>query len=161
MKKIKKVATLYVYDHISSRTGQNSSTSNDIVAFISPNNDFMTSIFETFEGDWGTSWGDFKEFERIDGDGGFDKWELKNTLELTKEELESLGMDLEDFKKNIKTPLEDLSNLSIDDFEIYGFDESKYNKLFFDAKSLVEQFKALSKNQLDSLIKALESLNNQ
>ena len=161
MKKSKGVPTLYVYDHVSSTTGQGSSTSNNIVAFIAPNDDFMTSIFKKFEGNCGTAWGDFRRFERIDGDGGFDKWELKNTLELTKEELESLGMDLEDFKKNVKTPLEDLSNLSIDDFEIYGFDESIHNKLFFDAKSLVEQFKALSKNQLDSLIKALESLNNQ
>ena len=127
MKKIKKVATLYVYDHISSRTGQNSSTSNDIVAFISPNNDFMTSIFETFEGDWGTSWGDFKEFERIDGDGGFDKWKLKNTLELTEEQIDWLGMDLKDFKENVNILLEDHS---INVFEIEYFGEAKYNKLF-------------------------------
>ena len=155
MKKSKGVPTLYVYDHVSSRTGMDHYTSNDIVAFIAPSNDFMTSILKTFEGDWGTSWGDFEEFERIDGDGGFDKWELRTTLELTTDELESLGMDLGDFEENVKTPLEDLS---IDDFEIYGFDESKYNKLLFDAKSLIEPFKNLDNDQLDSLIKALESL---
>jgi hypothetical protein len=155
MKKSKGVPTLYVYDHVSSRTGMDHYTSNDIVAFIAPSNDFMTSIFKAFEGDWGTSWGDFEEFERIDGDGGFDKWELRTTLELTPDELESLGMDLGDFEENVKTPLEDLS---IDDFEIYGFDESKYNKLLFDAKSLIEPFKNLDNDQLDSLIKSLESL---
>jgi hypothetical protein len=155
MKKSKGVPTLYVYDHVSSRTGMGHYTSNDIVAFIAPSNDFMTSIFKAFEGDWGTSWGDFEEFERIDGDGGFDKWELRTTLELTPDELESLGMDLEDFEENVETPLEDLS---IENFEIYGFDESKYNKLLFDAKSLIEPFKNLDNDQLDSLIKALESL---
>jgi hypothetical protein len=152
---MEKAATLYVYDSITSRTGQGSYTSNDIVAFIAPNNDFMTSILETFEGDWGDSWGDFEEFQRIDGDGGFDKWELRTTLELTPDILESLGMDLEDFKKNVETPLEDLS---IDDFEICGFDESKYNKLFFNAKFLIKPFDNLDNDQLDSLIKALESL---
>ena len=155
MKKIKKVATLYVYAHVSSTTGQDSSTSNDIVAFVAPNDDFVTSIFKTFEGNWGDSWGDFEEFQRIDGDGGFDKWELKDTLELTKEELESLGMYLEDFKKNVKTPLKDLS---VRDFKIRRFDESKYNKLFFNAKFLMEPFKDLDNDQLDSLIQALESL---
>ncbi len=155
MKEPKKVATLYVYDSITSRTGQGHYTSNALVAFIAPNDDFMTSIFKKFEGDWGTSWGNFKEFERIDGDGGFDKWKLRTTLELTPDRLESLEIDLEDFEENVETPLEDLS---IDDFEIYGFNESAYNKLFFDAKSLIEPFKNLDNDQLDSLIKALESL---
>ena len=155
MKEPKGVPTLYVYDTITSRTGQGHYTSDDIVAFIAPNDDFMTSIFEKFEGDWGTSWGDFEEFERLDGEGGFDKWELRTTLELTPDRLESLGMDLEDFEENVKTPLEDLS---IDDFEIEYFDEAEYNKLFFDAKSIVEPFKDLDNDQLDSLIKALESL---
>ena len=153
MKEPKGVPTHYVYDTITSRTGQGHYTSDDIVAFIAPNDDFMTSIFEKFEGDWGTSWGDFEEFERLDGEGGFDKWELRTTLELTPDRLESLGMDLEDFEENVKTPLEDLS---IDDFEIYGFNESTYNKLFFDAEFLTEPFKDLSNDQLDSLIKALE-----
>ena len=153
MKEPKGVPTLYVYDTITSRTGQGHYTSDDIVAFIAPNDDFMTSIFEKFEGDWGTSWGDFEEFERLDGEGGFDKWELRTTLELTPDRLESLGMDLEDFEENVKTPLEDLS---IDDFEIYGFNESRYNELFFDAEFLIEPFKNLSNDQLDSLIKALE-----
>jgi len=158
MKKIKKVATLYVYDSVTSRTGPGHFISDDIVAFIAPNNDFMTSIFETFKGNdrgTSTSFGDFEEFINRDGEGGFKKWELKDTLELTKEELKSLGMYLEDFKKNVKTPLEDLS---IEDFEIEYFDESKYNKLSFDAKFLIEQFKDLSNNQLDSLIQALESI---
>ena len=155
MKKPKRVPTLYVYDTITSRTGQGHYTSDDIVAFIAPNDDFMTSIFEKFEGRRrGTSWGDFEEFERLDGEGGFDKWELRTTLELTPDRLESLEIDLEDFEENVKTPLEDLS---IDDFEIWGFDESAYNKLFFDAESLIEPFKDLSNDQLDSLIKALES----
>ena len=57
MKKSKGVPTLYVYDYTTSTTGQDSSTSNNIVAFIAPNDDFMTSIFEKFEGNWGTSWG--------------------------------------------------------------------------------------------------------
>ena len=153
MKKPKRVPTLYVYDTITSRTGQGHYTSDDIVAFIAPNDDFMTSIFEKFEGDWGNSWGDFEEFQRTDGDGGFDKWELRTTLELTSDGLESLEIDLEDFEENVKTPLEDLS---IDDFEIYGFNESTYNKLFFDAEFLTEPFKDLSNDQLDSLIKALE-----
>ena len=153
MKEPKGVPTLYVYDTITSRTGQGHYTSDDIVAFIAPNDDFMTSIFEKFEGDWGDSWGDFEEFQRIDGDGGFDKWELRTTLELTPDRLESLGMDLEDFEENVKTPLEDLS---IDDFEIEYFDEGEYNKLFFDAEFLTEPFKDLSNDQLDSLIKALE-----
>ena len=155
MKKIEKVPTLYVYDHISSTTGQDSSTSNNIVAFIAPNDDFMTSIFKKFEGNWGTSWGDFRRFERIDGDGGFDKWTLRKTLKLTSDGLEFLGVDLEDFEENVETPLEELS---IGDFEIYRFNESKYNKLFLDAKSLIEPFKNLDNDQLDSLIKALESL---
>ena len=88
---------------------------------------------------------------------------MKKILKLTKEGLEDLGMNLEDFKKNVKTPLEDLSaedleNLSFEDFEIEYFDEAAYNKLFFDAKSIVEPFKDLDNDQLDSLIKALESL---
>jgi len=154
MKEPKGVPTLYVYDTITSRTGQGHYTSDDIVAFIAPNDDFMTSIFEKFEGRRrGTSWGDFEEFERLDGEGGFDKWELRTTLELTPDRLESLGMYLEDFEENVKTPLEDLS---IDDFEIYGFNESTYNKLFFDAEFLTEPFKDLDNDQLDSLIKALE-----
>ena len=154
-KKSKGVPTLYVYDSATSRTGQGHYTSNDVVAFIAPNDDFMTSIFKKFEGNWGTSWGDFEEFQRIDGDGGFDKWELRATLELTSDGLESLEIDLEDFEENVETPLEDLS---IGDFEICGFNESTYNELFFDAKSLIEPFKNLDNDQLDSLIKALESL---
>ena len=155
MEKPKEVPTLYVYDHVSSTTGQGSSTSNNIVAFIAPNDDFMTSIFKKFEGNWGTSWGDFRRFERIDGDGGFDKWTSRKTLKLNSDGLEFLGVDLEDFEENVETPLEDLS---IGDFEIYRFNESKYNKLFLDAKSLIEPFKNLDNDQLDSLIKALESL---
>ena len=153
MKKPKKVATLYVYDYTSSSNMGQGGFSNDreLKAFIAPNDDFMTSIFETFEED---GWGDYDEFEERDNDGGFTKWELKKILKLTKEGLEDLGMNLEDFKKNVKTPLEDLS---IDDFEIEYFDEAAYNKLFFDARSIVEPFKGLSNDQLDSLIKALES----
>ena len=153
MKKPKKVATLYVYDYTSSSNMGQGGFSNDreLKAFIAPNDDFMTSIFETFEED---GWGDYDEFEERDDDGGFTKWELKKILKLTQEGLEDLGMNLEDFKKNVKTPLEDLS---IDDFEIEYFDEAEYNKLFFDARSIVEPFKGLSNDQLDSLIKALES----
>ena len=153
MKKPKKVATLYVYDYTSSSNWGSGGFSNDhgLKAFVAPNDDFMTSIFETFEED---GWGDYDEFEERDDDGGFTKWELKKILKLTQEGLEALGMNLEDFKKNVKTPLEDLS---IDDFEIEYFDEAEYNKLFFDARSIVEPFKGLSNDQLDSLIKALES----
>ena len=153
MKKPKKVATLYVYDYTSSCNWGSGGFSNDhgLKAFVAPNDDFMTSIFETFEED---GWGDYDEFEERDDDGGFTKWELKKILKLTQEGLEGLGMNLEDFKKNVKTPLEDLS---IDDFEIEYFDEAEYNKLFFDARSIVEPFKGLSNDQLDSLIKALES----
>ena len=153
MKKPKKVATLYVYDYTSSSNMGQGGFSNDreLKAFIAPNDDFMTSIFETFEED---GWGDYDEFEERDGDGGFTKWELKKILKLTKEGLEDLGMNLEDFKKNVKTPLK---NLSFEDFEIEYFDEAAYNKLFFDARSIVEPFKGLSNDQLDSLIKALES----
>ena len=153
MKKPKKVATLYVYDYTSSSNWGSGGFSNDhgLKAFVAPNDDFMTSIFETFEED---GWGDYDEFEERDDDGGFTKWELKKILKLTQEGLEGLGMNLEDFKKNVKTPLEDLS---IDDFEIEYFDEAEYNKLFFDARSIVEPFKGLSNDQLDSLIKALES----
>ena len=153
MKKPKKVATLYVYDYTSSSNWGSGGFSNDreLKAFVAPNDDFMTSIFETFEED---GWGDYDEFEERDDDGGFTKWELKKILKLTQEGLEDLGMNLEDFKKNVKTPLEDLS---IDDFEIEYFDEAEYNKLFFDARSIVEPFKGLSNDQLDSLIKALES----
>ena len=154
MKKPKKVATLYVYDYTSSCNWGSGGFSNDhgLKAFVAPNDDFMTSIFETFNED---GWGDYDEFEDRDQDGGFTKWELKKILKLTQEGLEDLGMNLEDFKKNVKTPLEDLS---IDDFEIEYFDEAAYNKLFFDAKSIVEPFKDLDNDQLDSLIKALESL---
>ena len=153
MKKPKKVATLYVYDYTSSSNMGQGGFSNDreLKAFVAPNDDFMTSIFETFEED---GWGDYDEFEERDDDGGFTKWELKKILKLTQEGLEGLGMNLEDFKKNVKTPLEDLS---IDDFEMEYFDEAEYNKLFFDARSIVEPFKGLSNDQLDSLIKALES----
>ena len=154
MKKPKKVATLYVYDYTSSSNWGSGGFSNDhgLKAFVAPNDDFMTSIFETFEED---GWGDYDEFEERDDDGGFTKWELKKILKLTQEGLEDLGMNLEDFKKNVKTPLK---NLSFEDFEIEDFDEAEYNKLFFDARSIVEPFKGLSNDQLDSLIKALESL---
>ena len=153
MKKPKKVATLYVYDYTSSSNMGQGGFSNDreLKAFGAPNDDFMTSIFETFEED---GWGDYDEFEERDQDGGFTKWELKKILKLTQEGLEDLGMNLEDFKKNVKTPLK---NLSFEDFEIEDFDEAEYNKLFFDARSIVEPFKGLSNDQLDSLIKALES----
>ena len=153
MKKPKKVATLYVYDYTSSSNMGQGGFSNDreLKAFVAPNDDFMTSIFETFEED---GWGDYDEFEERDDDGGFTKWELKKILKLTQEGLEDLGMNLEDFKKNVKTPLK---NLSFEDFEIEDFDEAEYNKLFFDARSIVEPFKGLSNDQLDSLIKALES----
>ena len=152
MKKPKKVATLYVYDYTSSSNMGQGGFSNDreLKAFVAPNDDFMTSIFETFEED---GWGDYDEFEERDDDGGFTKWELKKILKLTQEGLEDLGMNLEDFKKNVKTPLK---NLSFEDFEIEYFDEAAYNKLFFDAKSIVEPFKDLDNDQLDSLIKALE-----
>jgi hypothetical protein len=155
MKKIKKVATLYVYDYTSSSNMGQGGFSNDreLKAFVAPDDDFMTSLFEEFEGGDG-AWGDFDEFDSRDDDGGFEKWELKKILKLTQEGLESLGMDLKDFKKNVKTPLEDLS---FEDFEIEYFDEAAYNKLFFDAKSIVEPFKDLDNNQLDSLIQALES----
>ena len=99
--------------------------------------------------------GGFRSFERIDGDGGFDKWTRIKTLKLTSDGLEFIGVDLEDFEENVETPLEDLS---IGDFEIYRFNESKYNKLFFDAESLIGSFKNLDNDQLDSLIKALESI---
>ena len=153
MKKPKKVATLYVYNYTSSCNWGSGGFSNDhgLKAFVAPNDDFMTSIFETFEED---GWGDYDEFEERDQDGGFTKWELKKILKLTQEGLEDLGMNLEDFKKNVKTPLK---NLSFEDFEIEDFDEAEYNKLFFDARSIVEPFKGLSNDQLDSLIKALES----
>ena len=153
MKGPKKVATLYVYDYTSSSNMGQGGFSNDreLKAFVAPNDDFMTSIFETFEED---GWGDYDEFEERDDDGGFTKWELKKILKLTQEGLEDLGMNLEDFKKNVKTPLK---NLSFEDFEIEDFDEAEYNKLFFDARSIVEPFKGLSNDQLDSLIKALES----
>ena len=161
MKKPKKVATIYVYNYTSSCNWGSGGFSNDhgLKAFVAPNDDFLTSIFETFEED---GWGDYDEFEERDDDGGFTKWELKKILKLTQEGLEGLGMNLEDFKKNVKTPLEDLSaedleNLSFEDFEIEDFDEAEYNKLFFDARSIVEPFKGLSNDQLDSLIKALES----
>jgi len=154
MKEIKKVATLYVYDHISSTNWGSGGFSNDneLKAFVAPNDDFMTTIFETFQED---GWGDYNEFEERDQDGGFSKWELKKILKLTQEGLEGLGMNLGDFKKNVKTPLEDLS---FEDFEIEYFDEAAYNKLFFNAKSIVEPFNDLDNDQLDSLIKALESL---
>ena len=154
MKKPKKVATLYVYDYTSSCNWGSGGFSNDhgLKAFVAPNDDFMTSIFETFNED---GWGDYDEFEDRDQGGGFTKYELIRILKLTQEGLEGLGMKLKDFKKNVKTPLEDLS---IDDFEIEYFDEAEYNKLFFDARSIVEPFKGLSNDQLDSLIKALESL---
>ena len=154
----KKVAILYVYDYASSENmgREGFSNNNGIKAFVAPNDDFMTSIFKTFEG--ANNCGDFKKFESRDGDGGFDKWKLKNTLELTEEQIDWLGMDLKDFKENVNILLEDHS---INVFEIEYFGEAKYNKLFLDVKSLVEPFKYLSKNQLDSLIKALESLNNQ
>jgi len=64
-------------------------------------------------------------------------------------------MDLEDFEKNVKTPLEDLY---LEDFEIEYFEESQYNNLFFDAKSLIEPFRDLSNDQLNSLIEALVDL---
>ena len=153
MKKPKKVATLYVYDYTSSCNWGSGGFSNDhgLKAFVAPNDDFMTSIFETFNED---GWGDYDEFEDRDQGGGFTKYELIRILKLTQEGLEGLGMNLEDFKKNVKTPLEDLS---FEDFEIDDFDEAEYNKLFFDARSIVEPFKGLSNDQLDSLIKALES----
>ena len=153
MKKPKKVATLYVYDYTSSCNWGSGGFSNDhgLKAFVAPNDDFMTSIFETFNED---GWGDYDEFEDRDQGGGFTKYELIRILKLTQEGLEGLGMKLKDFKKNVKTPLEDLS---FEDFEIDDFDEAEYNKLFFDARSIVEPFKGLSNDQLDSLIKALES----
>ena len=153
MKKPKKVATLYVYDYTSSSNWGSGGFSNDhgLKAFVAPNDDFMTSIFETFNED---GWGDYDEFEDRDQGGGFTKYELIRILKLTQEGLEGLGMKLKDFKKNVKTPLEDLS---FEDFEIDDFDEAEYNKLFFDARSIVEPFKGLSNDQLDSLIKALES----
>ena len=153
MKKPKKVATLYVYDYTSSCNWGSGGFSNDhgLKAFVAPNDDFMTSIFETFNED---GWGDYDEFEDRDQGGGFTKYELIRILKLTQEGLEGLGMKLKDFKKNVKTPLEDLS---FEDFEIEYFDEAEYNKLFFDARSIVEPFKGLSNDQLDSLIKALES----
>ena len=153
MKKPKKVATLYVYDYTSSCNWGSGGFSNDhgLKAFVAPNDDFMTSIFETFNED---GWGDYDEFEDRDQGGGFTKYELIKILKLTQEGLEGLGMKLKDFKKNVKTPLEDLS---FEDFEIDDFDEAEYNKLFFDARSIVEPFKGLSNDQLDSLIKALES----
>ena len=79
MKKIKKVATLYVYDHISSTNWGSGGFSNDneLKAFVAPNDDFMTTIFETFQED---GWGDYNEFEERDQDGGFSKWELKKIL---------------------------------------------------------------------------------
>ena len=156
MTKTKKVATLYVYDYTSSSNMGSGGFSNDkgLEAFVAPDDDFMTSLFEEFKsGD--SAWGDFDEFEDRDDDGGFEKWELKKILKLTQEGLESLGMDLEDFEKNVKTPLE---NLSMNDFEIEYFEESQYNKLFFNAKSIVETFKDLSNDQLDSLIQALVDL---
>jgi hypothetical protein len=154
MTKTKKVATLYVYDYTSSSNMGSGGFSNrkGLEAFVAPDEDFMTSLFEEFKGE---GWGDFEEFEDRDDDGGFDLWGLKGTLELTKDQLESLGMDLEDFKKNVKTPLEDLS---MNDFEIEYFEESQYNNLFFDAKSLIEPFSDLSNDQLDSLIQALVDL---
>ena len=65
MKKPKKVATLYVYDYTSSSNMGQGGFSNDreLKAFVAPNDDFMTSIFETFEED---GWGDYDEFEERD-----------------------------------------------------------------------------------------------
>jgi hypothetical protein len=156
MEKTKKVATLYVYDYTSSSNMGSGGFSNGkgLKAFVAPDDDFMTSLFEEFEGGDG-AWGDFDEFDSRDDDGGFEKWELKATLGLTLDRLESLGMDLEDFEKNVKTQLEDLS---FEDFEIEYFEESQYNNLFFDAKSLIEPFRDLSNDQLNSLIEALVDL---
>ena len=156
MEKTKKVATLYVYDYTSSSNMGSGGFSNDkeLKAFVATDDDFMTSLFEEFEGGDG-AWGDFDEFDSRDDDGGFEKWELKATLGLTPDRLKSLGMDLEDFEKNVKTPLEDLY---LEDFEIEYFEESQYNNLFFDAKSLIEPFRDLSNDQLNSLIEALVDL---
>ncbi len=124
----KKVAILYVYDYVtfSSYGLGGYHDINGIRAIVAPNDDFMTSILEGLnhlEGDHG----DFKHFERTDGESGFDRWELRNTLELTQEQLESLGMDLKNFKENINAPL---NCFSVDDFRIEYFDEATYNKLF-------------------------------
>lgn len=168
MKKPKKVAYLYVYNYsYESWSDWSGNVLQDLglKAFVAPNDDFMTSIFykgnsyETFKEDGS---GDYNEFGLRDNNGGIDEWKLKKKLKLTQEELEGLGMNLEDFKKNVKTPLEDLSaedleNLFFENFEIEDFDEATYNKLFFDARSIVEPFKGLFNDQLDSLIKALES----
>jgi hypothetical protein len=156
MEKTKKVATLYVYDYTSSSNMGSGGFHNnkELKAFVATDDDFMTSLFEEFEGGDG-AWGDFDEFDSRDDDGGFEKWELKATLGLTPDRLKSLGMDLEDFEKNVKTQLEDLS---IEDFEIEYFEESQYNNLFFDAKSLIEPFRDLSNDQLNSLIEALVDL---
>jgi hypothetical protein len=123
----KKVAILYVYDYVtfSSYGLGGRHDINGIRAIVAPNDDFMTSILEKLnhlEGDHG----DFKHFERTDGESGFDRWKLRNTLELTQEQLESLGMDLKDFKENINTPL---NLFSIDVFGIEHFDEDTYDKL--------------------------------
>ena len=161
MKNDNPIATLYVYNYISSSNMGSGGFSNThkMKAFFAPNDDFMTSIFEAFiESEWEDSWGDFEEFERRDDEGGFAKWELIDTLGITEKELETQGMGqmgLGSFKELIEGPLEDFS---IEDFEFEGFDESSYNKLFFDAKSLINPFKRLSNSQLDSLIEALESL---
>ena len=92
MKEPKKVATLYVYDYTSKTNWEHK---HGLRAFVAPNDDFMSSIFETFEDD-GEGDCDYFEVEYVGyevGDNvGFTKWELKEILELTQEGLEGLGM---------------------------------------------------------------------
>jgi hypothetical protein len=150
-KKSKKIANLYIYDYNASR---GESFTNESVGFVAIDDETMTAILERFEGDCGNTSGNFQYFSRWTEDCHFYKWELKEVIELTKEQVEALGIDVDFLSISIKN----IKKYKYDNpFEVEDF-KDVYNDVFFNAKILVKGFEKFSNERLDALILAIKEL---
>ena len=94
------------------------------MGFVATDDKAMTSILKKFEGWWGNTSGDFKQFQRWTEDCQYYKWELEEVIELTEEQVEALGIDLD----SLSLSIEDIKK-AYNPFEVKDF-EDIYNDVF-------------------------------
>lgn len=116
---------VYVYEMIYVNH-EGGDSDREFVAFVSPSDEFMSSIFEKLysiehnRGSW--SGGDFEKFARHYSGASTTTWYLQKTLELSKEKLESMGIDFKLYEEGI----EDIEKFDEYDnpFEIENFNKN-------------------------------------
>jgi len=140
MKKSEKIK-LYIYKKKYLNFDSPDNSSEQYEAFAAPDDKFMGKIFEKYnpeEGSSTSSAGDFESFWFHRSGSSMTTWDLIETLEISKERLESTGIDFKLYKKCVK----EIEEIGIDDYDLLvgGQDnpfeipyfEQKYVKVIFD-----------------------------